>query len=169
MLMRKSVLISVLFILTIASQGLAPHKFYVSMCQIRHKPADHSVELTMKIFTDDLEKALLEFAGKPVHLDNKDLTKEIDGLLKRYLNDHLSISMDDQKVTLQYLGMELDYDVTWCYLEGTAPEAFHKFEIRNDLLTEIFEDQVNIVNIVASGKKKGLLLNREQVSGVVNF
>ena len=139
------------------------------MCQIRHKPADHSVELTLKIFTDDLEKALLEFTGKPVHLDKEDLTQEIGGIVKRYLHAHLNILMDDQEVTLQYLGMELDYDVTWCYLEGSAPEAFHKFEIRNDLLTEIFEDQVNIINVVASGKKKGLLLNRGQVSGVVNF
>jgi hypothetical protein len=47
---------------------------------------------------------------------------------------------------LSFIGKEVEVDVTWIYAEIPLTEAPTSLRLQNSILTELFSDQVNIVN-----------------------
>ncbi|MDO9261999.1 MAG: hypothetical protein Q7U08_08670, partial [Flavobacteriaceae bacterium] len=47
-----------LFFLAFMLMSFSVHKYYVSLTQIHHNEKDKSVEITLQVFTDDLELSL---------------------------------------------------------------------------------------------------------------
>lgn len=161
-------------ILTVLFLGLFPltaftlHKFYVSLCQIRFVQEESSVQVTLKIFTDDFEKALSEFSERDVRIgDAPDTT--LNGLMKVYLQQHLKVEADGHTLPLSFLGSEVEQDVTWCYLEGNDTAKPQQVKVYSDLLTEVYPDQVNIVNVYFGDRVKGMMLTKDRPQEKVRF
>ena len=119
----------------------------------------------MRIFPDDLDRALMEKTGIRTQLATELEHVEADSLLMAYLLESFSIQADDQLIAFTYLGKEPESNAIWCYLESGPAPVPQDLNIRNELLTEIFPDQVNIVQVYWETWNKGLLLNRNQISG----
>jgi hypothetical protein len=148
------------------------HPFYVSVCQIDFNSENRTLEIAVKIFTDDFELALEETTDRKFFLGTPRELKEADELIKAYFEDHLKISLNKSEVELNYLGKEVEIDATWCYIESqTMPSSTLQgtITVTNRILLESFEDQSNIVHINAGGKSKSLLLNRIQVTDSVEL
>jgi hypothetical protein len=158
----------IIFVIFLISSAFTLHKFYVSMCEINYASEERQLHITLKIFTDDLESALTSFAGKIIknNKENKDLFNEI---LSSYLKQNLSIRVDSVMRDIRFIGEEPDYDVTWCYLEVDSVSHFHTLTFTCGLLTEIFADQVTIVNVTQGTQKKGLLLFKGKETGTLSF
>ena len=159
----------VLWAILILSSGWLPHKFYVSLTELSYNALSKRFEVSMRIFPDDLDRALLERSGIQTQLGTELEHERADSLLTAYLLESFSIHVEDQEIALNYLGKEPESDAIWCYLESdpvsdpvSAPQVI---SIRNELLTELFPDQVNIVQVYWKEWNKGLLLNRSQSSG----
>ena len=165
MLKFKFILL-VLLLITIPAQG---HKFYVSLVQIDFNEADQKLEFTFKIFTDDLENAVSVFSGKKFYLDNSMETDLADSLLSSYIFRNFKIWLNGSLYPMLFLGKEVELDVTWCYLE--IPDIAYLSEIRisDKMLLELFEDQVNLINIKYKGVTSGMLLNRETPKDIIRF
>lgn len=140
------------------------HKFYVSLTEIRYNPGSERLEVSMRIFPDDLDRALEQNFGISTHLATELESNEADSLLQVYLGFHFALEVDGVPVILKYLGKEPEADAIWCYMESEAINNFGSIQIRSSLLTEEFEDQVNIIQVYAGKWNKGLLLTREQTS-----
>ena len=104
------------------------HKFYVSHYRIDYK--DNSLQLTAKIFTDDLEK-VISTPNRSYRINEKESTDTLNRVLNAYLQKHLRLKADGSPVTLQWVGFEKEADVTWLYLEmgslKKAPASLHVF------------------------------------------
>ena len=109
------------------------HKFYVSLCQIDHNPVSRSLEITMKIFTDDLEYAI---TGSPTFygLGTEMEPPEADSLLFRYIVRNFQVKVDDKLCRPVFIGKEVELDVTWCYIEVAGVQDFRSIEITNKML-----------------------------------
>jgi len=147
--MLKLILFAVLPMATL----LAPHKFYVSNTTIDHRPYKGTFEITMKIFTDDLEAALSARAGKPIVMSQGPSSTEQSTLIREYLESHFFIKSDGIKLIQNYVGKETEYDLTYVYLECTESSPPGIIEVTNRVLTEIYPDQINIVHFHFGGKK----------------
>jgi hypothetical protein len=158
-LSRKVICTGILLAAMLLSSAWMPHKFYVSLTEIRYNAQSERLELSMRIFPDDLDRALLE------KLEHEDA----DSLLKVYLLESFKLQADGLEIAFSYLGKEAESDAIWCYLEsGSLPEP-KKLSIRHELLTEIFPDQVNIVQVYIENWNKGLLLSRNQPGGKLSI
>lgn len=162
---RKVISMGVLLAILILSSAWLPHKFYVSLTELRYNAHNERFELSMRIFPDDLDRALLERSGIDTQLATELEHEEADSLLKTYLLEIFSLQADGEEITFSYLGKEPESDALWCYLESGPVSAPRELSIRHELLTEIFPDQVNIVQVYVENWNKGLLLNRNQPSG----
>jgi len=140
------------------------HKFYVSLTEIRYNPESERLEVSMRIFPDDLDQALERNFGISTHLATELESNEADSLLQVYLDFHFALEVDGAPVILKYLGKEPEADAIWCYMESVSIKNFGSIQIRSSLLTEEFEDQVNIIQVYAGKWNKGVLLTREQKS-----
>jgi len=139
------------------------HPFYVSVCEIQHNAADKSLEITLKVFADDLELALSQYQSKPVMV--KTISNEI---LEEYLAGRFSLKVDGKNMHLSMIGYETEMDAIWIYMETglSAPPA--KVTIQNTVLMEIFDDQQNLVHFTSNDKTKSLRLTNRGSSGEFN-
>lgn len=124
------------------------HPFHVSVTNIYFKADEKVVQVEQSIFLDDFEEALRDYSGNQ-KLDITEGDREvINVLVKKYLAEHFKITVDGKTFPIVYLGneIELDANVMWCYYEAEKVKNFTSFKVMNDLLTEKFSDQENIIH-----------------------
>jgi hypothetical protein len=122
------------------------HEFHTSLAQIQYNKSSQSFEVSLRVFTDDLEAALAkENNNQKVSIAEAKLA---DPLIEKYVNKHLLIlNKQNQKLPMTFVGKEIEVDVTWIYVEIAASGELNGLRIQNSILTELFSDQVNIVNL----------------------
>jgi hypothetical protein len=141
------------------------HKFYLSLTEIRYNPDTERIEVSMRIFPDDLDRALMDKTGINTMLATELEPPGADSLLMEYLLESFQIIVNGKTVALNYLGKEPEADAIWCYLESEQINQPVTIMVTQALLTETFEEQVNIVQVYQGKWNKGLLLNRQEQSG----
>lgn len=165
LLMRKTLRLGLILFTMFVSGAWLMHKFYVSLSEIRYNAETERFEVSMRIFPDDLDRALLERSGIHTQLATELEHKRADSLLMVYILEDFSIQVDGKKIELDYLGKEPESDAIWCYLESSKVVALGTITVRNEILTEYLLDQINIIQVYHGKWNKGLMLNRNQTSG----
>ncbi len=146
-----------------------PHPFYVSICSIDHNAKTKALEITFKIFTEDLESALEDQTKERLRLGSEHESPKANRYILNYLKSHVTLQVDDDTLTFSYVGKEIEVEETWCYVEITNVPSVSKLTIRNSLLLEKFEAQQNLVHVKVGGKQKSLVLWKDKKEGSVEF
>lgn len=140
------------------------HEFYVSICQIDHNPKTQALEITLKIFTDDLERALqTQQDTDKVYLGTPKESPQADQYIQHYLQKKLTFVVNNDTLDWSYVGKEVEFDASWCYIEIENVSSLHELRITNKILVELFDRQTNIVHLQAHGQKKSLLLHSDKL------
>ncbi|WP_229311134.1 DUF6702 family protein [Larkinella soli] len=145
--------------LLVLTAGRPLHPVHTSITQMQFNTAQKTFEVSIRVFTDDLEEALTkENNGQRVRLADKDKN---DPLVERYLRKHFALSnARRQRKPYQYLGKEQEVDATWIYVEIPYPEPVEGSQIQQSVLTDFFDDQVNLVNVTYGPQKKTVLFRK---------
>lgn len=115
------------------------HKYYISLTTIDINKPDKILEISIKLFTEDL------LLAAKIPSNTKFSDKPNEALLMNYLKDKFLVQIDGIKLSYSLVGIENDADLTWIYLQIQNTTPKHKVEIKNTLLTEIFSDQINMI------------------------
>ena len=169
LLTKKTLGLGLLLLVLIISGAWMMHEFYVSLSEVRYNTKTERFEVSMRIFPDDLDRALLEQSGITTQLATELEHKSADSLLMEYLLKSFTIQVNGEELGLNYLGNEPESDAIWCYLESSKVTAPENITIRNVLLTDYFIDQVNIIQVYYGKWNKGLLLDHNQNSGTLTL
>ena len=139
-----------------AAAARAPaHKFYTSLARVEYNAAEKTVEVTLRVFADDLELALKRRTGREVRLDK---TKDADRLVQSYVRDAFEIkNRAGERKSLRWVGMELRAGVAWLYLETAMPEGLAGARLSDQLFFELFDEQVNTVSVRYPGARVDLV------------
>ena len=159
---KSRILFFLFMLLVLGSWSL--HKFYVSLTEVRFNPESGRIEISMRIFPDDLDRALFEREGIHTQLATELESPEADSLLMVYLLDHFSLEVNGELMELDYLGKEPEADAIWCYLESDQVMTPTDYMVYNSILTQTFEAEVEIVQVYQENWNKGLMLNRDHLS-----
>lgn len=148
---------------------LVLHPFYVSITSVDYNEPTQRVEISCRIFYDDLETALK--AGRDLKVDlikpkDKQLT---DSLLSAYLRDHFRLAVNGKPLSLHYVGYEIEGDVAWCFLEAGNIEAVSNIAITNRILLDQFPKQSNILHVTAHGERKSTKLDNPERSATFQW
>jgi len=147
------------------TRAAAAHKFYTSLARVEYNAGAKTAEVTLRVFADDLELALKRRAGREVRLDR---TKDADRLVLAYLRDTFEIkNRDGESKALKWVGMELRAGVAWLYVEAEMPEGLSGARLRDQVLFELFEEQVNTVSVRYAGARADLVFARGDGERVV--
>lgn len=131
------------------------HPFYVSVTEINHNASEKSLEVAVKIFTDDFENALKKVYNRPADLVNAANHEAMDSLVSDYIRKHLLVKADGKTVSMKYLGFERESEAVWSYLEVTGiPTPPKRIDISNKLLYDYIDKQINMMHITVNGKRK---------------
>src|SRR5215469_13639909 len=71
-----------------------PHPLYISVTELKHNPKDKILEVSCKMFTNDLESALEKMAKVHVDLSAAKDKAATDKLIADYITKHLRLKLD---------------------------------------------------------------------------
>jgi len=144
-------------ITSLMSLALPAHHFYVSKTILNYLPDRGTIEITMRYFTDDLEKVASTFSSSDIKLNDQE-NSMVSHVIASYIEKHCVIALNGRPVASRWVGMETEADLTYCYLEISVSEPLRNLEISNDCLMEVFPEQQNIVDFSVQGTTQTALL-----------
>ena len=163
--MKKTMILSLLLLVTLSA--FAAHKFYISIYQINHSAQKKRVEITTRIFIDDLNKALKTKYAVTTHVGESAETIEDVALMNKYISAHFTINVNGNKKALVYVNKELENNVVVSYYKINDVPKITSLSIQNTALMDVYSDQQNIIQTTFNGKKQSLLLTNESTSGML--
>jgi hypothetical protein len=154
--------------LMIAAFNIA-HPFHVSTTEINHNEKDKVLEITCRIFTDDFENILRKNYKTKVDLSDEKLKDAMDKLVNDYVIKHLSLKVNDKTVSLSYLGFEIDHEAVNCYLQVENIVSVKKIDAVNNLLYDMYDDQIGIMHVIVDGNRKSTKLDYPNTEAKFEF
>lgn len=159
-----------ILILSIISLVTFFHPLYVSVTEIEHDTESKALEVTMRIFIDDLE---LSIRNKTRNA-SLDITKpgegfNTDDLVREYINDHFKIKVNGKVVEYEYLGHEIELPVIYVYAQASNIKKVKDISIFNNMIMDTYDTQTNLVHVEVANKTKSLKLNSDMKEGSLTF
>ena len=138
------------------------HPFYVSVTEVRHNERSKGLEISSKIFYDDLEAVLEKDYKVKVDILKPVVKENIDAIIADYFNKHLQLIVDGRKVQLKYLGYEIEDEAAWCYFEVRGVAKVNKIRVINDVLFDQHASQINMLHVIVKGVRKSTKLDNPE-------
>lgn len=143
----------------------AEHDYHLTNIEVEYNDDDQALQMILKIFIDDLEDGIAN-AGidEKLYLCTDRESENGDAHIYAYLQEKFKLTIDGEAMDFTYVGKETSEDLVamYCYLEIENLTSVSEITISNDMLMELFDDQVNIIKIKsrASGKKGFMMLKK---------
>ena len=146
---------------------MAVHKFYTSIYQINYAPQKKMIQITSRIFIDDLNDALEKRFHTKSYIGTDKETPQDAIAMQKYLAEKFILKVNGLKKPMSFRSKEIEANVLVCYFRITEVSKITKLEIENSALTELNSDQQNIIQANISGEKQSLLLTSENFKGML--
>lgn len=165
----KKLKLGLLFIGVFSALIAFAHPFYVSITSVDYNPSKKRVEVSCRLFYDDLEVALKNQLGQHIDVIHPKNKAAADSAISKYIRQNFKINVNNQPRNLRYVGYEIEEDVAWCYLEVSDVPAISKLDIVNQLLFKDFKNQSNIMHIKVNNTKKSTKLDNPKRTASFTF
>jgi hypothetical protein len=135
------------------------HPFHLSVTDMKYNATERTLEISTKLFINDLEEAIKRKFGKKPDLFRHADDTESKNFLNQYIQQNLQISLDNKNISFTLLGSEREDNALWIFLETPVVAAPRNVSLNNNLLFDLFEDQTNIIHFDLNGQRKSKKLN----------
>jgi len=148
---------TLLILLGLNLSGFTIHKFYVSVMEIHPNENEKKLEIILRSFPDDLEKAWEDYQKKyKIHL-------AFDEFVKKYVRQKIRFAINEKEVEYNILGMTNQDEYLVILLEVPYPknQKLKSVHIENKFLLDEFDEQKNIIHWISPVSKKSYVLNKK--------
>jgi hypothetical protein len=145
------------------------HPFYVSVAEINHNAKEKILEISCKLFAEDMEETLKKNYKTEVDFSLAKDKEALDKFIPDYMNKHFALAVDGRPVRLSYIGYEQDKESVFCYFQVDNVPSIKKVDINNSILYDFNEGQINIMHVVVNGKRHSTKLNYPDKQVSVSF
>ena len=152
---------------TLASfDNLDAHPLRLSLCEIEYTSSTRLISIHLKLFLTDVNEALV-FNPKSNELAfcQPNESVKANQLLLNYINRFFYLKVNGEKMSLKIKQKRLSGDgentALWVYFELSQPVILKSLEIKNNVFTDLFFDQNNIVYIHLDEESKSIMLNKK--------
>ncbi|MBZ4036951.1 hypothetical protein K6T82_19445 [Flavobacterium sp. 17A] len=168
--MKNKLVYCLLAVVFVLSSAFTFHKFYVGVFQVNYAAEKKMLQITSRIFIDDLNNAMEKKYHKKTFVGTSKETQADIDLFKKYLSENFSIKVNGQSKTITYLSKEIEADdVLVCYSRITNIDKFKTLEITNTMLVDWNSEQQNITHISAFDTKKSVLFTESSRKEVLKY
>jgi hypothetical protein len=135
------------------------HPFFVSVIDMKHNVKDKTIEISAKVFVDDLEAVLKKNYHTTFDLSTATSKPKTNAIVAKYLQSKLQLTVNDKLQTIKYIGYEIQKESVWIYAEVDNVTSLKKLNINCNLLYDYQDKQMNIFNVKANGSEKNYKLD----------
>ena len=130
------------------------HPFFMSVIDINHNPKEAALEISVRVFSDDLEKTLKQYSKQNINILSPADKPLVEKHLLAYMTAHLKLSVNGKPVRFSLVGYEQQMESTWCYFEVNNQTTVNQVAVDCSLLYDYETKQVNIVHVTSKGVQK---------------
>lgn len=143
------------------------HKFYMSLTQINYSVQQKALQITLRIFIDDLETEINALSPNKIELATDREPLNIGLIYKNYLKNHLRLHINNDSKIFEYLGNEYKNDQVIFYLEIAEIDSITSLEVENTILNSSFPEQENIIKTSLYDTDKSFILTKNSPKALV--
>ncbi len=155
--------IKIVALIVFSISAVSFHPFHLSVTEVKYNNQSHTVELSCRMFVNDLESILKKNYGVAYDLYKQHEDTEVHNTLSKYIQKNVAVQIANKNIPFTLLGSEREDDALWIYLESAVVPMPQQVEIKNTLLFDLFNDQTNIIHFELNGQKKShKLVNPEE-------
>ena len=145
------------------------HAFYVSIMEISWEENVSNGQILFKIFMDDLGDAIYYQHKKHIAIPQNLNQKETIKLISDYIHSHVSIKLDGELAHWEFEKAEALQDAVFVSFRMVHSGMPNEIYVQNNILTEIFDTQTNIIRFDLAGQKRLLKLDKKNTEGIQRF
>jgi hypothetical protein len=151
--MLALVLAAVSLLAVAASPGPAEaHPLHTTMTDLSYDPATRALNVTIRVFADDFSAAVMPNVPR-----RAEIVVPSDTAILRYVTMRFGVTGPGGRVSMRWCGLRREGKVLFLCLHGTVAGTLAGASLSNGLLTEMFADQVNVVQMSYDGRRRTLL------------
>ncbi len=157
--------ITLFILLSYLSYSVEDHDIHVSVNEIAI--TDQGVELILKTFLDDLQIAV----GLESGAELPEGYTSSDELIAKYISETISINYNGADVPLTVEDISASPNAVWITLHSNGNLNLTKgiLEFHSTFLTEVYDDQNNMVKVATSSGMKSVLLDDDKTHLMVEL
>lgn len=146
------------------------HPIHVSVTEIEYDEKESELEIMMRIFLDDFERAIRTQRNQhDLDILNPGKEASTEQLMSEYLNEHFIVKVDNKIQRYRYLGQEDEGLAVICYISVPDVPRWKGITVTNSTLQEIYDDQSNLVHVMSGGQIKSARLVKDDASRTFTF
>ena len=150
-----------------ANWANATHPFHVSIAEVEYNSKSKKLEIALKVWPNDLEKAVEIQNKRRVNIE-KD--PKADELILKYLESAFQVTDIKKKPgKLNWVGKEIGIKEAWLYFEVSLENGVDGAVFENKICFEVLDDQVNTVLFRKDKKRLSLKTTRNQPKQTLSF
>jgi hypothetical protein len=127
----------------LAALALSSHPLHTTMTEVTEDCAHGTVRATIRVFADDFGKARAQ-------------TSELSYVASRFS----FIDRSGRSLPLRSCGTRRTGELLWICVEAASADGLAALRVRNAMLSDLFDDQVNVVQGTIGGARRSLLFTK---------
>ena len=159
---RRRVAIAIACALCVATLAASPrvaeaHPLHTTLVQLTYDERAHVLEGSIRVFAGDLAAAVAKHGGAKTPDDDR----VTDAAAFAYVSSTLRFTdAAHRPVALQWCGSRRAGDVLWLCVRAASSAPPTALELSDQMLCELFDDQINIVQAVSGEKHASMLFTK---------
>ena len=137
------------------------HDFHVTHTTIYYNADRESLEITVNVAIEDLERALEDQTAKKINIGTNAETESVDQLIEAYFRQRLTLAPNNRLSNYNWVGKEVSQDLHNLYiyfevLECNQNGTIEFLLLENSIFTDFLSEQSNIVLVEFGDKSHNL-------------
>jgi hypothetical protein len=147
-LLTKSLILSILFSIGILENT---HPIYLSNTEIKYNNLTETYQISVKVFSDDLEKVFEKQYKDKIELGTDREHPKAEDYLYQYCKNNLVFYADNNELTYTFIGHEpgdkSDMFAMFIYLETKKCKKSALLKVKNTILLSDISTQLNFISL----------------------
>lgn len=127
---------------------------------------EHAITFNVRAFADDFSATIARFAGRKPPVDSSAPAADVQS----YLQAHFTVmNAAGKPMTLESCGTKRANELYWLCFRISLPGGSRGLRVRNQMLTELHADQVNIVQLEPPASRRTMLFTKGSALATISW
>ena len=152
--------------LALVARPAFAHPIHTTMTILVSADGGRTITVNVRAFADDFSATVAAFAGKPAPKDSSAVPEDVT----RYVRSHFTFAdAAGAALVMEPCGVRRANELYWLCYKVSLPAGPHGVKVRNQMLTELHPDQVNIVQLESGSVRKSYLFTKGSAASALGI
>jgi hypothetical protein len=142
---------------SLGALDVSAHPLHTTLVQLTYAEGSRQLEGSIRVFAGDFAAAVAQRNGAAMPTDDR----VSDAAALAYVTKTFTLTdASGRVVPLAWCGSRRAGDVLWLCVRASNVPALHALRLSDQMLCELFDDQINIVQATAGGRRASMLFTK---------